>query len=315
MASSAKASLLPQFPSLRGRVRSCVPLRDLTWFRVGGPAEIMFRPADTDDLVQFLRYLPKDTPVTMLGVGSNLLVRDGGVTGVVVRLGGVFAQTGNAGETITTGAGALDANVALAAAQAGITGLEFLSGIPGTIGGALRMNAGAYGCEIQDVLVEAEAVDRSGKVHVLDNRAMGFGYRTSTVPEDWVFTRAVLRGEFCEKQYIAARMGEIRKSRESAQPLRERTGGSTFKNPGDRKAWQLVRDAGCAGMTHGGAMVSDLHANFLINTGTASASDLEALGLEIIERVKQCTGVSLDWEIRRIGAPAGQGPAQCVEAA
>lgn len=308
-------TLLDRVPPARGRLRGCVPLRDLTWFRVGGPAEVMFRPGDSEDLAQFLRSLPEEIPVTVLGVGSNLLVRDGGIEGVVVRLGGPFAQVAVEESVVVAGAGALDSNVALAAAERGLAGLEFLSGIPGTIGGALRMNAGAYGREMKDIVISAEAVDRAGEVHTLSPEELGFGYRVSQVPESWIFTRATLRGEPGERSAIATRMAEIRDARETSQPVRARTGGSTFKNPEPRKAWELVRDAGCAGLTRGAAQVSERHANFLINTGNAAAADLEALALEIAERVREASGVTLEWEIRRIGAPAGQGPADCAEAA
>ncbi|MDA0654493.1 MAG: UDP-N-acetylmuramate dehydrogenase, partial [Proteobacteria bacterium] len=221
-------------PPARGRLRACVALSELTWFRVGGPAEVMFRPADVADLSKFLRRLAPELPVTVLGVGSNVLVRDGGIAGVVIRLGGAFARVGGDGAEVVTGAGALDGNVALAAAARGLAGLEFLSGIPGTIGGALRMNAGAYGREMRDVVVAAEAVDRGGTVHRLGPEHLGFGYRPTAVPESWIFTRATLRGTPDNKTAIAARIDEIRAARERTQPVRERTGGSTFKNPPGR---------------------------------------------------------------------------------
>lgn len=298
-------------PPARGRLRPCVALSELTWFRVGGPAEVMFRPADVADLSKFLGRLAPDLPVTALGVGSNVLVRDGGIPGVVIRLGGAFARVGGEGAEVVAGAGALDGNVARAAAARGLAGLEFLSGIPGTIGGALRMNAGAYGREMRDVVVAAEAVDRAGNVHRLDPEVLGFGYRSSSVPESWIFTSATLRGTPDDKTAIAARIDEIRAARERTQPVRERTGGSTFKNPPGHKAWELIRDAGATNLSRGAARVSPQHANFLINTGDATAADLEALGLEVAERVHAASGVTLAWEIRRLGAAAGAGPAGC----
>ncbi|MBX6320552.1 MAG: UDP-N-acetylmuramate dehydrogenase [Rhodospirillaceae bacterium] len=301
--------LIDRLPPVRGRLSKGASLAPVTWFRVGGPAEVVFRPADRQDLIDFLAAKPADVPVTVIGVGSNLLVRDGGVEGVVIRLGRGFAGIRVDGNAVTAGAGALDLNVALVAHEAGLGGLEFLSGIPGTIGGALRMNAGAYGRSIADVIVTAEALDPRGAVHVLDRAALGLGYRHCSVPEDWIFLGATLRGEPAERETIARRMHEIRSARESTQPVRARTGGSTFTNPADaaaggRKAWQLIEAAGCRGLRRGGAMVSEKHCNFLINTGEASAADLEALGEEVRRRVREATGVRLEWEIRRIGRPA-----------
>lgn len=310
----AAGMLIDRMPAVRGRLRSCVRLRDLTWLRVGGPAEVMFRPADMEDLAQLCGGLPENVPVTAVGVGSNLLVRDGGVPGVVVRLGGPFARVAGEGDDLVVGAGALDAKVSLAAAERGLSGLEFLSGVPGTIGGALRMNAGAYGREMRDIIVSAEAMDRAGEVHTLNCEELGFGYRSSRVPESWIFVGATLRGEPGKKAEITSRMAEIRKARETSQPVRARTGGSTFKNVGLRKAWKLVRDAGGAGLSRGAAKVSEQHANFLINTGNATAADLEGLALEVAEKVHASSGVRLEWEIRRIGAAAGQGPADCAGA-
>jgi len=311
----AAGVLIDRIPAVRGRLRACVPLRDLTWLRVGGPAEVMFRPADAEDLAQFCCGLPENVPVIAVGVGSNLLVRDGGVPGAVVRLGRPFARVMGEGDYLVVGAGALDAKVSLAAAERGLSGLEFLSGVPGTIGGALRMNAGAYGREMRDIVISAEAIDRAGKVHTLNSEELGFGYRSSRVPESWIFVGATLRGEPGKKAEIASRMAEIRKARETSQPVRARTGGSTFKNFGPRKAWELVRDAGGAGLSRGAARVSEQHANFLINTGNATAADLEGLALEVAEKVHASSGVKLEWEIRRIGAAAGQGPADCADAA
>ena len=302
------ARLIDRLPSVRGRYTENAPLSGITWFRVGGPAEVSFRPADRDDLVAFLAAKPADVPVTVIGVGSNLLVRDGGVPGVVLRLGRGFAEIEAEGAEITCGAAALDRNVAIAAKQASIGGLEFLYGVPGTIGGALRMNAGAYGTEVKDALLWAEAVEPSGKVHRLTPQELGLSYRRSTLPEDWIFLRARLRGRPSEPEVIARRMAEVQKSRCDSQPIRSRTGGSTFKNPppeaaAGARAWQLIDRAGCRGLRRGGAMVSKQHCNFLINTGNATAEDLEQLGEEVRERVREATGVTLQWEIRRIGLP------------
>ena len=311
-------TLLDRLPPVRGRLRSCVPLGALTWFRVGGPAEVMFRPADQGDLMQFLRWLPPEIPVTTLGVGSNILVRDGGIAGVSVRLGGPLASIRRTGDTLVVGAGVLDSSVALAAAAVGLGGLEFLSGVPGTIGGGLRMNAGAYGGEMRGIVVAAEAVDRAGDVHELCPDDFGFGYRECRVPDDWIFTSAILQGTVTDPAVVSERLAKMKARRESTQPIRERTGGSTFKNAAGSgrpvTAWKLVRDAGCSGMRRGRARVSELHANFLINEGGATAADVEALGLDVAQRVLAATGVVLDWEIRRLGGPAGERPAGCPEA-
>ncbi len=295
-------------PPLRGRLTRQAPLAQVTWFRVGGPAELMFRPADRDDLVRFLAAKPADVPVTVIGVGSNLLVRDGGVPGAVIRLGRAFATVAVEESRIAAGAGALDLNVAFAARDAGLAGLEFLSGIPGTIGGALRMNGGAYGREITDVVTEGEALDGSGRLHRLSHGDFGFGYRHSSVPEDWIFLGATLAGQPDSPAAVAARMVEIQKAREASQPIRTRTGGSTFANPRDpqakgAKAWQLIDAAGCRGLRVGAAQVSEQHCNFLINTGGATATDLETLGETVRRRVRAQSGVELQWEIRRIGVP------------
>jgi UDP-N-acetylmuramate dehydrogenase len=296
-------SLAARLPPARGRITAHAPLGKLTWFGVGGPAEVLFRPADAEDLAQFLAALPRDVMVTVIGVGSNLLVRDGGVEGVVVRLGRGFADIAVDGEEVRAGAGALDLNVALAAAEAGVAGLEFLSGVPGTIGGGLRMNAGAYGSELKDVLVAASAIGRDGARHELSLSEMGLGYRRSAVDPGWIFLGARLRGRRDDPAAIANRMSEIRASREASQPIRAHTGGSTFKNPPGEAAWRLIDAAGCRGLARGGAKVSEKHANFLINTGDASASDLEGLGEEVRRRVYECSGILLEWEIRRIGQP------------
>jgi UDP-N-acetylmuramate dehydrogenase len=273
----------------------------LTWFRVGGPAELLFRPADTEDLAAFLAALPADLPVTVIGVGSNLLVRDGGIPGVTIRLGRGFAEIAPEGDIVTAGAGALDMNVALTAAQAGIGGLEFLSGIPGTIGGGFQTNAGAYGREFKDALVSADALDRSGSLHTRGPAEMGLSYRHSEIDRDWVFVGARFKGAPGDPAAIVAGMEEIKAARESSQPIRARTGGSTFANPTGDKAWRLIDEAGCRGLVRGGAMVSEKHANFLINTGNATAGDIEGLGEEVRRRVQERSGILLQWEIRRIG--------------
>ena len=301
--------LIARLPQVRGRYAEQASLAKITWFRVGGPAEVLFQPEDRDDLLAFLAGKPAEVPVTLIGVGSNLLVRDGGVPGVVVKLGRPFAQIEVEGEEIHCGAGALDANIAKAAKLAGLGGLEFLFGVPGTIGGALRMNAGAYGAELKDVLLAAEACDAAGQLKTLTPEDMGLGYRHASVPADWIFLGARLQGRPDAPEAIAARMAEIQGARDETQPIRTRTGGSTFKNPpaeaaGGRKAWQLIDEAGCRGLKRGGAMVSEKHCNFLINTGEATAAELEALGEEVRRRVREATGVELEWEIRRIGLPA-----------
>lgn len=301
----ANLRLIDRLPSVRGRLTADAPLAAQTWFRVGGSAEALFRPADADDLADFLARLDADVPVTVLGVASNLLVRDGGVPGVVIRLGRGFADVEVAGDLMTIGSGALDSTAAQAALEAGLTGLEFLSGVPGTIGGALRMNAGAYGGEIRDVFVSADGVNRQGARLSFDAAAMGFAYRKSAVAPDVIFTRAVLRGAPGDKAQIAARMAEIADKRGETQPVRARTGGSTFKNPPGHKAWELIDRAGCRGLTRGQAQVSEKHCNFLLNLGGASAADLEALGEEVRARVLAHSGVTLEWEIKRVGLPLG----------
>ncbi|MCW5750669.1 MAG: UDP-N-acetylmuramate dehydrogenase [Alphaproteobacteria bacterium] len=311
MTAGRKKTLLDRLPPVRGRYSADVPLDAVTWFRVGGRAEVVFRPSDADDLAQFLAARPAEVPVSVIGVGSNLLVRDGGVEGVVIRLGRGFAGIAREAGGLRAGAAALDVNVALFALEARLAGLEFLRGIPGTIGGALRMNAGAYGREIADVLIEAEAVDGQGRMHRFEARELGLSYRHCALSEDYIFTGALLAAQPGAAEEIAARMAEISRSREATQPVRTRTGGSTFANPvdpaaGGLKAWQLIDQAGCRGLRIGGAQVSELHCNFLINTGDATAADLEALGEEVRRRVKERFGVTLQWEIRRIGRPAAR---------
>jgi len=290
-------------PPVRGTYAENAPLKDLVWFRAGGHAEILFRPADAEDLATFLFARPQGLRVTVIGVGSNLLVRDGGIPGVVVRLPANFGKVSVEGTRLRAGAAALDAAVARAAADAGIAGLEFLRGVPGTIGGALRMNAGCYGREMKDVLIEAVALDTQGERHVFSAAGMGFTYRHSSVPEDWIFVEALLEGTADDPAAVRARMEKLVAEREASQPIRSKTGGSTFKNPPGLKAWQLIDEAGCRGLRHGGAQVSEMHCNFLINTGDASAADLEDLGEEVRARVKKKSGVMLEWEIKRVGVP------------
>jgi UDP-N-acetylmuramate dehydrogenase len=293
--------LLDLLPSVRGTYTENAPLSKATWFRVGGPAEVLFKPADETDLASFLKNKPTGVPITVLGIGSNLLVRDGGIEGVVIRLGKAFASVNCDGLNISVGAGASDVTVSSTARNAGITGLEFLSGIPGTIGGALRMNGGAFGSDMANVTVGARAIDANGNFHDLSAADLGFTYRHSAVPEDWIFVSAELSGQVGEAADITRRMDEIRNERELNQPMRTPTGGSTFKNPPSAKAWQLIDDAGCRGLIRGGAQVSNKHCNFLINTGSATAADLEGLGEEVRRRVFENSGETLEWEIRRLG--------------
>jgi UDP-N-acetylmuramate dehydrogenase len=295
-------SLKSSLPQLRGRLLANEPLAPLTWFRVGGAAQALFMPEDESDLAYLLANLPRDIPVTVIGLGSNLIVRDGGVAGVVVRLGRGFSETKiEAGNRIRSGAAVPDLRVAKAAQDAGIAGLAFYRGIPGAIGGALRMNGGAYGRETKDVLIEARGVDRAGKVRTYTNAEMGFTYRHCGVADDVIFTAALFEGSAGDSAAIAAEMDEITSKRETTQPVKSRTGGSTFKNPPGHKAWQLIDAAGCRGLIVGGAQVSELHCNFLINLGNATAADIEGLGEEVRRRVKDNSGVTLEWEIKRIG--------------
>jgi UDP-N-acetylmuramate dehydrogenase len=288
-------------PPVRGSYVPDAPLKDLVWFRSGGPAEVLYRPADVDDLATFLYARPKDVSVCVIGVGSNLLVRDGGIRGVVVRLPAAFGTISVKGTQVEAGATALDSAVARAAAGAGIAGLEFLRGIPGTVGGALRMNAGCYGREIKDVLVEATALDGEGKLHKLVPSDMRFTYRSSGLPEDFIFVSAVLKGEPGDPSDIRERMDALLMEREASQPVRTKTGGSTFKNPDGKKAWQLIDQSGCRGLKLGRARVSDLHCNFLINESDATSAEIEALGEEVRARVKAKFGIALEWEIKRVG--------------
>jgi UDP-N-acetylmuramate dehydrogenase len=297
------AALLAQLPPVRGRLAADAPIGKQTWFGVGGPAEVLFRPADAADLAVFLAALEPEIPVTVIGVGSNLLVRDGGIPGITIRLGRGCATVSVAGDEICAGAAALDRIVAFAAADAGIGELEFLSGIPGSMGGSLRMNAGAYGREVKEVLVCAAVLDRDGRSHTLAGDALGLSYRHSEVDPGWIFIEVRLRGVPGDRTAIASRLNEIRAAREATQPVRARTGGSTFKNPPGESAWRLIDAAGCRGLVRGGAMVSEKHANFLINTGGATAADLEGLGEEVRRRVHEISGIVLEWEIERLGRP------------
>ena len=299
--------LIARLPKIRGAYTANAPMADFTWFRAGGPAEVLFRPADVGDLQDFLKGKPDDVPVTVVGVGSNLLVRDGGVKGVVIRLGAIFGKAhAEEGHRLRAGAAALDVSAAHTAAKAGIAGLEFLRGIPGTIGGGLRMNAGAYGGEFKDALIEATAVDGKGEIKVYKPEDLGMTYRHTTAPSDLIFVEALFQGRAGNYDEIKVQMDEITAKREASQPVKTRTGGSTFKNPdltlsGGRKAWQLIDAAGCRGLTRGKVMVSDLHCNFLVNLSEAKGNEIEALGEEVRARVKAATGVDLEWEIKRIG--------------
>ncbi|MGO9392206.1 UDP-N-acetylmuramate dehydrogenase [Rhodoblastus sp.] len=301
------ASLLAaKMPELRGRLAANQPLAPFTWFRVGGPAQVLFSPADEADLAYFLKNLASEIPVTTIGLGSNLIVRDGGVLGVVIRLGGkAFGEiTVEPGHRLRAGACAPDMRVARAAAEAGIDGLAFLRGIPGSIGGALRMNAGAHGGETRDVLISARGVDRAGQIRTFTVDELGMSYRHSEAPSGVIFTSALFQGRPGEPADILAEMDRITEAREKSQPIREKTGGSTFKNPPGEKAWQLVDRAGCRGLAVGDAQVSPMHCNFLINRGAATAADIENLGDEVRARVLAATGVELHWEIKRIGVKA-----------
>ena len=294
-------SLKVKMPALRGRLLPNEPLAPLTWFRVGGPAQVLFMPEDEADLAYLLAHLPNDIPVTVIGLGSNLIVRDGGVAGVVVRLGRGFSDVKIEGTHVHAGAAVPDMRVARAAQEAGLSGLAFLRGIPGAIGGALRMNGGAYGRETKDALIEARGVDRRGNVCAFTNADMHYSYRHCGAPDDIIFTEAMFAGTPGDPAAIAAEMDTITQSREATQPIKSRTGGSTFKNPPGQKAWQLIDVAGCRGLKVGEAQVSEMHCNFLINLGAATAAEIETLGETVRQRVKETSGVELDWEIKRIG--------------
>jgi UDP-N-acetylmuramate dehydrogenase len=299
-------ALLKQLPrDVRGKLLPDVRLADQTWFHVGGPAEVLFKPADEEDLAMFLSKCPPEVPITVIGIASNLLVRDGGVPGVVIRLGPAFGQVQKKGDHLIAGSAAVDLNVSRAAQAEGIAGMEFLSGIPGTIGGGLRMNAGAYGREFKDIVIEATALMRDGSRKVFKKDEIGFAYRHTNVPDDCIFVSALLEGTGGDPKFIQQRMNDIQKERTATQPIREKTGGSTFANPENdpknRKAWQLIEAVGCRGLKIGQAQVSEKHCNFLINTGHATAADIEALGDIVQRRVNDKFGVMLRWEIKRIG--------------
>lgn len=303
-------SLLSRLPPVRGRLIEAAPLSDITWLRVGGPAEVLFIPADETDLARFMGETPLDIPIHVLGAGSNTLVRDGGLKGVTIKLGPAFGKvTAQEGARVRAGAAALDKSVAKAAAKAGIAGLEFYVGVPGAVGGALRMNAGCYGTETRDVLVEAVAIDRKGRRIIAPVDELGYAYRHSDAPDDWIFVEALFQGQPDDPEAVTGRMDAITARRESTQPIREKTSGSTFKNPdpalsGERSAWQLIDAAGWRGKPVGGARFSEQHCNFLINDGTATAADLETLGETVRAEVKQKFGVELQWEVRRVGERA-----------
>ncbi len=294
--------LIKHLPQVRGRLSADVKLCDLTWFRVGGPAQVVFSPADEEDLAGFLQALPDDIPVTTIGIGSNLLVRDGGIPGVVIRLGRGFNTIEvEEDNRISAGAAVPDVKLAISAAEAGIAGLAFYRGIPGSIGGALRMNGGSYGTETKDVVVRVNAVTAKGEKITLNVEDMGYSYRHCSVAEDIIFTRALFQGTSGDPAQIAEDMRAITEAREQTQPIKSRTGGSTFKNPEGHKSWQLIDAAGCRGLKVGGAHVSEKHCNFLINEGEATAKDLETLGETVRARVLAHSGVQLEWEIKRVG--------------
>ncbi len=305
---SARDGFSKLLPRLRGRVAPNAPLGPQSWFRVGGAADVLVRPEDADDLASFMAALPPELPVMTIGAASNLIIRDGGLRGIVVKLARGFSDVVVEPDGIVAGAACLDMTIAEHAASAGLRGLEFLAGIPGSIGGAVAMNAGAYGSEITDVLDWAEIVTRGGDLLRLPVEQLGFSYRHSALPDGAIVVRARFRAEPADRALVAARIAEIRAAREATQPVRARTGGSTFRNPdlreSDRKAWELIDLAGCRGLTLGGAQVSEKHCNFLLNTGHATAADLEALGEQVRERVRTTSGVELAWEIKRIGVPA-----------
>lgn len=305
-AARPQKNISDRLPKVRGRLTANAPLGAMTWFNVGGSAEILFKPEDKQDLIDFIKNCPKDIPITVLGVASNLIIRDGGIPGVVVRMGRDFAGIAVEGNDVIAGAAALDVNVATVATDKSLTGLEFLSGIPGTIGGALRMNAGAYNGETKDVLKTAEVLFRDGAVKHMTASEMGMSYRHNDLPKDVIFLGCVLQGKAGNAEDIKARIDEIKAKRGETQPIKSKTGGSTFANPDGQKAWQLIDQAGCRGLKIGGAQVSEMHCNFIINTGNATAADIERLGEEVRKRVYATSGIQLRWEIKRIGTPLDQ---------
>jgi UDP-N-acetylmuramate dehydrogenase len=292
---------LQNLPTVRGRYTPHADLKKMVWFQVGGPADVVFKPADVEDLSDFLQQLPQEVPVMVLGVGSNVLIRDRGIEGAVVKLTREFTKIKIDGDTVTVGAGALAKTVALEAASHGIADLEFLSGIPGSMGGVVKMNAGAYGAELKDVIVSCSVVNRQGQQKKLAAKDITFTYRHSSLPEDWIVVETTLQGQQGDKKKIQERLDFIMQERERSQPIRAKTGGSTFKNPPGQHAWKLIDQAGCRGLKKGGAQVSEKHCNFLINTGHATSADLEALGEEVRQKVKATSGIDLEWEVIRIG--------------
>lgn len=297
-------SALDDLPMVRGSLRRNVDLAPYSWLRVGGPADVLFMPKDEADLALFLSSIDPDIPVTVLGVASNTIIRDGGIEGIVIRLGPAFGKVFVDGIRVTAGTAALDARVAKAAAEDGVAGLEFYAGVPGTIGGALRMNAGCYGTETKDVLIDAVAIDRRGRRVILGLEDFQYSYRHSGLPTGLIFTQATFEGQADKPEAIKARMVEITEKREASQPIRSKTGGSTFKNPDGHSAWKVIDAAGLRGFRVGGAQMSEQHCNFMINADDASASDLETLGETVRARVLESQGIQLDWEVRRIGRPA-----------
>lgn len=288
-------------PKVRGRYRFDADLSKTNWFQVGGKADVLFKPEDVEDLAEFIKQKLNDLPVTIIGVGSNIIVRDGGIEGCVVRLGRGFAQMEHQHDMLIVGAGCLDVNVAHFSADCGLAGMEFLAGIPGTIGGALAMNAGAYGSEIKDILVEVQVVTAEGEVKWVSPEIFRYNYRHAEIPQGWIFTAAKLKGVADKSEEISSRIAHIQKQREETQPIRSKTGGSTFRNPDGHRAWRLVDEAGCRGFAIGGAQISEKHCNFMINNGNATAADIESLGEEVRKRVKAHSGIDLHWEIKRIG--------------
>jgi len=299
-----KIPLIERLPHVRGSYTADAPMNDLTWFRVGGPAEVLFRPADLDDLMLFLSQKADDVPVTIIGSGANLLVRDGGIRGVVVRLGKSFADVAMDAQGLVVGAGVSNVNLAMRARDMAVSGFEFLRGIPGTVGGALRMNAGSYGSEVKDVLLSARTVDANGRLHHFTTAELDYSYRHCGLPDDHIFVEAIFRADRGNRDQIAARMAEISAERSTTQPVKSATGGSTFANPDSHKAWELVDRAGCRGLVVGDAQMSEQHCNFMINRGQATAADLETLGETVRQRVLDHSGIELRWEIRRIGVAA-----------
>ena len=294
-------SIINSLPEIKGSYRENSDLSKTNWFGVGGLAEILFRPHDLDDLIHFLKHKPRNINVTIIGVGSNLIIRDNGIKGVVIRLGRGFVENSVNGDILTVGAGALSYNVSMFALSHSLKNLEFLSGIPGTIGGNVAMNAGAYGNDIANIFIEAEAVDLDGNLYYLSNKDMGFVYRGNNVPSEFIFTKVKLKGEYGDAAFIRAKIDEIRIKREETQPIRSRTSGSTFANPTSYKAWELIDKAGCRGLKVGGAIISEKHCNFMINENNATAKDLETLGEIVKQKVKETSNIELEWEIKIIG--------------